>query len=138
MFFIQTCFASEESIFNPSPVLEKEKTCCNKTTADSEKCLDDVYKLLDKELNKIYNDLLKITTDKKVKDLLINSQREWINFRDKEFAFYSKYYDIPGTIWGPVCIKMKVAFIKSRIKTLYKVYKSLDMSSSGKEEFVFD
>ena len=125
---------SSKDAFNPLPLAEIEKRCSNKTTMDSQKCYSDVYNLWDKELNKVYQDLLKITDNQKQKDSLIKSQRECIKHRDLEFKFYDEYYDTRGSIWPQIHLNMKVNFLKSRIKHLYILYRSQMMEGCSQEK----
>jgi uncharacterized protein YecT (DUF1311 family) len=143
---ISILFLSEGQCSNSKQIIElhpiekiaQNMDCLNKTTVDARVCCQKVYSLWDTELNKIYKELLGSIKDKNAKKSLIESQKKWIQFRDKEFDFYNNYYDLNGTIWGNIELQSKIAFIKSRVKTLYEILKSIDLSSSGNEKLLFE
>ncbi|NDW10649.1 lysozyme inhibitor LprI family protein [Dysgonomonas sp. 520] len=74
-------------------------------------------------LNKYYKILMQCLTeaDKKV---LRESQRNWIKFRDGEYAVISglvasRKYTGGGTMWGPVSVSMRASLIKQRLMEIY-------------------
>jgi uncharacterized protein YecT (DUF1311 family) len=51
------------------------------------------YKKSDAHLNKVYNQLIKLVTNKKEKELLVKSEKAWIAFRDAQANFKQEQYD---------------------------------------------
>ena len=51
------------------------------------------YTISDKKLGKTYNELLRLLTTKKEKDLLIAAERSWIIFRDAHAHYAESFYE---------------------------------------------
>lgn len=66
----------------------------------------------DTELNYYYKALM-IRLNQEQQELLSQSQRKWIAFRDAEFSFSSSYYS-DGTMWRIVDASTCTDFIRSR------------------------
>lgn len=79
------------------------------------------YKELDQLLNKYYKILLSQLNPSQKKDL-IEAQREWIKFRDKEFKFYKSFYgEKDGTMWRVVLSANSNQFLIDRIYTIVEL-----------------
>lgn len=92
--------------------LEKSE---NFTTLGMVNCLQDAAKAWDVELNVQYNKLME-TLDKKQKELLRISQRNWITYRDNELKFSrSLYSSKDGSIWQTVSATHELELIKKRV-----------------------
>lgn len=121
--FSQTKNKSE----NPIDVLESK--CLNKdniSNADMCNCIIAASESWDKELNKYYN-LLKTKLPKDAFEVLKESQKQWIVYRDKEYAFISKYfYEVQdGTMWYTIAQGKKKEIVKTRATELQVYYKML-------------
>lgn len=81
----------------------------------------------DKELNKYYG-LLKTKLSKEAFEVLKESQKQWISYRDKEYLFIAKfYYEVnEGTMWYAVAENKKKEIVKERAIELEEYYRMLD------------
>lgn len=81
----------------------------------------------DKELNTYYN-LLKNKPSKSAFESLKESQKQWLIYRDNEFAFISIFYfEVKeGTMWYIVAENMKKEIVKNRALSLQIYYENLD------------
>jgi uncharacterized protein YecT (DUF1311 family) len=107
-----------------------ESKCLNKdniSNADMCNCTIDARESWDKELNKYYN-LLKTKLPAAAFAVLKESQKEWMIYRDKEYAFISKfYYEVQeGTMWYAVAEGKKKELVKTRAIELQQYYKMLE------------
>lgn len=93
------------------------------TTYGMHQALITEYEELDRMLNKYYTQLMKnLNEEGKIK--LMDSQKEWLKFRDKEYEFYGTYYhDIGGrgTMWGIVSSENRNTIVLRRVEQLVKL-----------------
>lgn len=77
----------------------------------------------DKALNTNYKLLMKVLSQT-TKSELINAQKEWISYRDKEFGLIDKinYTEMQGTMYYPVAYDRKMQVIKNRAIELKGYY----------------
>jgi len=113
---------------NPIDVLESK--CLNKeniSNAEMCNCTIQARESWDKELNKYYS-LLKTKLPKEAFETLKESQKQWLVYRDKEYAFISKYfYEVKqGTMWYAVSESKKRDIVKTRAVELEGYYKMLE------------
>jgi uncharacterized protein YecT (DUF1311 family) len=123
------------------PILVKAEDCLkkNESTTGQDRCLQEELKDWDVELNKVYTQLMGTLTSQKVKDSLKASQQAWLSFRDQEFAFLRAYYSQQrGTIWSIVTGKALAALVKDRVKELYEILESVDMSGGSSKNYTFE
>ncbi|MFD0976778.1 lysozyme inhibitor LprI family protein [Salinimicrobium gaetbulicola] len=86
----------------------------NYSTKRMTDCVNTATEKWDAELNKAYKELLDLLMAEQKEKLKI-SQREWIEFRDKEIEFSNQlYYDLEGTMWIPVAAQTKLDLTKKR------------------------
>ena len=86
----------------------------NYTTKGMTDCVIRATEKWDKELNKNYQELLKLLTVEQKEKLKI-SQIKWIEFRDKELEFSNQLYnDMGGTMWIPIAAETKLEITKKR------------------------
>lgn len=84
------------------------------TTKGMTDCVLKALENWDSELNKNYNELLKLLSDTQ-KEKLKTSQIKWIEFRDKEIDFSNQfYYDMQGTMWHTIATDRKLELTKNR------------------------
>lgn len=107
-----------------------ESKCLNKeniSNADMCNCTIQARASWDKELNKYYN-LLKTKLPKEAFETLKESQKQWLAYRDKEYAFISKYfYEVQqGTMWYAVAENRKKEIVKTRARELEEYYKMFE------------
>ncbi|WP_343588441.1 lysozyme inhibitor LprI family protein [Flavobacterium sp.] len=107
-----------------------ESKCLNKeniSNTDMCNCTIQARESWDKELNKYYN-LLKTKLPKETFETLKESQKQWLAYRDKEYAFISKYfYEVQqGTMWYAVAESKKREIVKTRALELEVYYKMLE------------
>ena len=108
----------------------QEKKCLDKddiSNADQCNCIIAAQEGWDKELNRYYN-LLKTKLKNEDFEVLKNSQKQWISYRDKEFLFISKYFFElkQGTMWYCIADGKKKEIIKSRALELKNYYEMLE------------
>jgi uncharacterized protein YecT (DUF1311 family) len=113
-----------------NPIDIQEKKCLNKdniSNAEQCNCTIKAQEDWDKELNKYYT-ILKTKLRKEDFEVLKNSQKQWISYRDKEFLFISKYFfEIKeGTMWYCIAEGKKKEIIKSRALELKNYYEMLE------------
>ena len=100
----------------------------NSTTKGMTDCVIQATAKWDKELNKNYQELLTLLTAEQKRKLKV-SQREWIEYREKEIEFSNQIYsDIEGTMWIPVSANTKLELTKQRALEIlgYKANLSID------------
>lgn len=101
----------------PQHPIDKALDACidkNGSTAGMVECTDKAYTAWDKELNKVYGELMR-TLSAKQKEALKLSELEWIKYRDMEFKFIDSIYDtLEGTMYIPMRISARVEVIKKR------------------------
>lgn len=100
--------------------IDKTTQACvdkNSTTIGMMECLEKAFKEWDKELNKVYNALLK-EVSATGKENLKNAQKQWLTYRDAEFKAINAIYDLEGTMWGLVAAEARNTVIKDRVLTL--------------------
>ena len=107
-----------------------ESKCLNApniSNAEMCNCTIQAREAWDKELNKYYG-LLKIKLSTKAFAVLQQSQKEWMLYRDKEYAFISKfYYEVQsGTMWYTVAENQKKEIVKTRALELQQYFKMMD------------
>jgi uncharacterized protein YecT (DUF1311 family) len=83
--------ANPEATPTPDPVEEKVNALRDKakSTADMAEAEDEGVKLWDKELNRVYGELLQ-QLPKEDKSPLKDSQQEWIRFRDRKLKLIQR------------------------------------------------
>ena len=95
------------------------------STVDIMLCTDDALNEWDKELNIVYQKLMKLLTDDQ-KTTLRQAQKEWIKYRDLEFANIDSIYNMDGTMWGQVRIMERLEIVKNRTLSLTHYLEVLD------------
>jgi uncharacterized protein YecT (DUF1311 family) len=124
MLFSQTKKKSESSID------KLELKCIHKNNISNSEicsCIIKAHESWDLELNKYYI-LLKEKLPKEAFEILKESQKEWVIYRDKEFLFISKFYFQvkEGTMWYEVTAQKKKEIVKARTLELKEYYEMLD------------
>lgn len=122
--FSQTNKKSENSID------KLESKCINKNNISNSEmcsCIKKARESWDVELNKYYV-LLKEKLPKEAFEILKESQKEWIIYRDKEYLFISSFYfEVKqGTMWYGVAEQKKKEIVKARTIELTEYYEMLD------------
>lgn len=106
--------AEEPTIVHP--IDKFHKSCIDKetTTAGMNNCTYKAYEMWDQELNKSYHELMDKLTPQS-KQILKNSQREWMKFRDKEFQLIEQIYSqLEGTMYIPMLVNSRLVIVKQR------------------------
>lgn len=94
----------------------------NQTTVGMIQCTNVAEEEWDKELNKNYKLLMRILSEEE-KAKLKESQRKWIEFRDKENEFSgTMYYNLQGTMWRVVAAEARYQIVKQRALDLKNYY----------------
>ena len=94
LFFRSGVSSAEKNIIDP---IDKEMEDCIKkdsTTSSMNICALKALESWDKELNVAYGQLRR-KLDNKTKNNLLKSQRNWIEYRDREYKFMA----LPGFKW---------------------------------------
>lgn len=120
---------SQNQIKNENLIDKAETICLEKNDISNTEicsCILKATESWDKELNRYYG-LLKIKLPKEAFETLKESQKQWMNYRDKEYLFISKfYYEVnTGTMWYPIAENMKKEIVKERAIELEKYYQML-------------
>ncbi|MBJ2125563.1 lysozyme inhibitor LprI family protein [Flavobacterium sp. IB48] len=126
--FLSIVVFSQNKKENPIDALESK--CLNKeniSNSDMCNCTIQARESWDKELNKYYN-LLKTKLPKEAFETLKESQKQWLAYRDKEYAFISKYfYEVQqGTMWYAVAENRKKDIVKTRAREMEEYYKMFE------------
>lgn len=98
----------------------------NGSLAAMEAAADEAYESYDKLLNKYYNKLMSVISEKS-KKALKESQKEWIKFRDKERDFQNILYEREGQVWGLSSRMKRYRMIKHRVDELVDYLMTEDM-----------
>ena len=86
----------------------------------------EIYDYWDKELNIIYNKLMK-KLNPKAKERLIQSQKDWIEYRDDDGTFrYCIENEEGGTLGINRAISAKIRTVKERTLNLAYIYDNLN------------
>lgn len=102
------------------PIDKKQKACLalkeNFTTAGMANCMNEAQVAWDEELNENYKSLMNFLKTPEQREALKQSQRAWIQHRDKEFEFINESYLtlMNGTMFIPIAAKEKKEFVKKR------------------------
>ncbi|KJW03429.1 hypothetical protein REIP_1462 [Rickettsia endosymbiont of Ixodes pacificus] len=95
---------------------------CNNalTQGDMHYCADEEYKKVDKELNQIYQEILKHISDKQEQvNLLKKSQNLWIKYREAECKFQS-FGVYGGSVYPMIllmCFTKKTKSVSKNLKS---------------------
>jgi uncharacterized protein YecT (DUF1311 family) len=132
MFLLHNLVGQTTSPQNNVPSIDDELKACldsteNYTTAGMTGCFATATVKWDKLLNQNYKKLLSLLSDEgKVK--LRESQRKWIEFRDKELEFSHELYgsELEGTMWIPVAASINMELTKQRALEIEKYISDLE------------
>jgi uncharacterized protein YecT (DUF1311 family) len=112
------------------PIDKALEACIDKngSTAGMVECTDKAYAAWDKELNRIYGELMRSVKPSQKESLRL-SQLEWIKYRDLDFKLIDSVYDtMQGTMYIPMRIDARMEIVKKRALEL-KGY--LDLVTEG-------
>jgi len=99
-----------------------EDECHRKdSTIEIQACDSQRYQYADKQLNAIYSAAIK-SLDEERKIKLLDSQREWIKFRDANFALVLSLNNDAGSYGGIVFGNYKANFVADRVKELVNIF----------------
>ena len=107
------CLAQEKQ---DHPIDQALERCIDKdgSTAGQVNCIDKAYGSWDKELNRVYNELMGML-DGPGKQALKTAQLEWIKYRDLEFKLTDSVYDkLQGTMFIPMRADHRMQIIRKR------------------------
>jgi uncharacterized protein YecT (DUF1311 family) len=118
LFFIPALFFAQEPVKKVHPIDKWLDDCMgkmeNQSTAGMIECAENAYVKWDKELNKIYKELMNNLKPEGQKSLK-ESQKSWLKVRDEEFKLLTNIYsEKQGTMYGPIHIMDKVEIVKQR------------------------
>jgi uncharacterized protein YecT (DUF1311 family) len=101
----------------------------NYTTKGMTDCVVRATEKWNLELNKNYQKLLNLLTAEQKEKLKI-TQREWVEYRDKEIEFSNQlYYDMQGTMWIPVAAQTKLDLTRKRTVELERYITNLTIDN---------
>ncbi|SHK49921.1 lysozyme inhibitor LprI family protein [Thermocrinis minervae] len=126
--FVVVSFSEEKQEKHPIDVwLEK---CIEKdsSTAEMINCSNKAYEMWDKELNRVYQELMKKLSPEE-KELLKESQRQWLKFRDAEFRFINQIYGYEGGFYHTQRIGSKIDLVRERVLHLLDYLKEKMISN---------
>ena len=128
-------FSEEKEKKHPIDVWLESCIEKNWTTAGMRMCTSQALDKWDKELNMVYKELMKKLSPEE-KELLKQSQLQWIKFRDAEFKFLDNLYLGTGTIIPVMIMGDKLDIVSERVKILEKYLNYInDWYSERKEHF---
>lgn len=97
--------------------IDKELEQCldkNQSTAGMVECIGKSYDKWDKEMNRVYGELMKKLSPQG-KAALKDTQLQWIKFRDLEFKFQDSIYSkMEGTMYIPMSADDRMKIVRSR------------------------
>lgn len=130
LLFLSTSIFSQSKNLQENLIDLAESKCLDKkdiSNAEMRNCTIKATQSWDNELNKYYN-LLKNKLSKKNFEALKESQKQWMMYRDKEFAFISKFYFElkEGTMWHNIAENSKKEIVKTRALELQMYYENLE------------
>ncbi len=123
------------------PIVTELKACRDKamSTVDTIHCIDAAMKAWDQELNIVYTKLMNTIETDEAKTALKEAQSAWLHFKDQEAKFTRNYYgSMQGTIWGIIAVDVHMNLIKDRVRTLYNLLESTDLSGENSINYSFD
>jgi len=98
------------------PIDKALEACLDKdsTTAGMVDCIGKAYDKWDKELNRVYAELMKrLSPDARTK--LKEAQVQWLKFRDAEFQMQGGIYSkLEGTMYIPMSADSRMQVVKNR------------------------
>jgi len=78
-------------------------TSCDKSQSTMSNCSKEMLDHYDKKLNILYKEQMKHLngpySEGKFKDYLLQAQRAWVEFRDKDCTYYAGTREDSGSIW---------------------------------------
>jgi uncharacterized protein YecT (DUF1311 family) len=98
------------------PIDKALKACLDKnySTMGTVQCLDQAYISWDKELNQIYK-LLGKQLKPAYKNIMKQAQLDWLKYRNSEFQLINMVYSqLQGTMYIPVAVDRKIEIVKMR------------------------
>ncbi len=111
-------FTGEKEKQHPIDAWLEKCVTSDSSTIGMTKCAVEANTMWDKEMNRIYKELMKKLPEKQ-KTLLRQSQIQWVKFRDAEFNFISEFYEnFEGTIWQNILAGEKINVVKKRTLNL--------------------
>ena len=107
-----------------------ESKCLDKndiSNAEMRNCTIKATQSWDNELNKYYN-LLKNKLPQETFEVLKESQKQWMIYRDKEYLLISKFYFElkEGTMWYNIAENRKKEIVKTRALELQMYFENLE------------
>jgi uncharacterized protein YecT (DUF1311 family) len=124
--------ASRADEATPHPIDKIHQSCVKKdsTTIGMTNCTYEAYDMWDKELNKNYNELMNQLRPQG-KQVLKAAQREWLEYRDKEFNLIDQIYSqLEGTMYIPMRVDDRLQIVKQRALLLKKYADSLKFQNN--------
>jgi len=117
------------------PIDEWLEKCIEKdsSTAGMINCSGKAYEMWDKELNEVYQKLMKKLMPEERKKLR-ESQRQWIKFRDAEFGFIDDLYLGIGTMIPVIKYGQKLDFVKQRVLQLQEYLSQVEEWEEDRKE----
>jgi uncharacterized protein YecT (DUF1311 family) len=111
---VSAAVAAENELKHPIDIWLEHCINSNPTTAGMNTCVAGATIKWDKEMNKVYKELMPRLTVKQ-KTALKKSQVAWLKFRDEEFNFLDNFYsDFQGTMWSNILMGEKLSILKQR------------------------
>ncbi|GBC61791.1 hypothetical protein DENIS_2753 [Desulfonema ishimotonii] len=105
---------------NSHPITVRLNRCMDRdtSTAGMVNCLGVAYDSWDRELNRVYGELM-ARLNPKEKKALKTAQLAWLRYRDREFeSIGSIYAGFDGTMYRPMHIDSRVAIVRQRVLIL--------------------
>ena len=99
------------------------KECYSKHHGDfgALKCANEISQEWDKEILKYYNALMNIL-DTNAQNNLKQAEDQWMKYRNKEYIFSRKLYDMEGTMYSRIRAQKNMKIVRSRALELKSYY----------------
>jgi uncharacterized protein YecT (DUF1311 family) len=118
MVFVGIGFTGEKEKQHSIDAWLEKCIASDSSTKGMTNCAIETTTMWDKEMNRVYKELMKKLPEKQ-KILLKQSQTRWLKFRDAEFNFISEFYGaFEGTIWQNILTGEKLNVVKKRTLNL--------------------
>jgi uncharacterized protein YecT (DUF1311 family) len=115
---MNVAIAAESELKHPIDIWLQHCNNSNPTTAGMNTCTAEAINKWDKEMNKVYKELMSRLSEKK-KTALKKSQVAWLKYRDEEYNFLDNFYsEFQGTMWSNILMGEKLSILKQRTLTL--------------------
>lgn len=122
---VSVAVATEKELKHPIDIQLEYCINLNHTTVGMNTCVVEAMSMWDKEMNKVYKELIS-TLSVKQKVALKKSQVVWLKYRNEESVFLDNFYgDFQGMMWINILSGDKLNLLKQRTLMLQGYFQNL-------------